>query len=227
MLSILIFLLGATCAAFGVLQYGIIDETVQADFTTFSVDKSSFGLVTMCAGGLAVIIGCLGCCTGRCKKPVFAVPFILLTFIVGIVILVMGILMMGIGGIATDKVRDLACEQATDINIQYMVTVDKFVCSKTCPCPKGPNNEYENMWNGYGLDTLMAHNRVVNEGDLNTNQQVSFRYYGDLADVTPLRWANNDEQSFSNFETCYNDRLKRMMEDSNNEKYADAQKFFS
>jgi hypothetical protein len=51
----------------------------------------------------------------------------------------------------------------------YKESVDKFVCSKTCPCPRGPNGEWEKYWTSVPADTLKANGRVAKLSDLTSN----------------------------------------------------------
>jgi len=69
------------------------------------------GIIIM--GGISVIIGIIGCCTAKCMKPCFTVPFVILATIVGFILIVFGLAMTGIGNIF-DLAIDKACEATGD-----------------------------------------------------------------------------------------------------------------
>jgi len=71
----------------------------------------------------------------------------------------------------------------------------------------------------YSDADLRERNRVKTYEDLTSNQQIAFRYYGDMADITPLQWANDGEESFATFEQCFDKRLNEKIY-SNKDKYA-------
>jgi hypothetical protein len=58
----------------------------------FSDSAKSIGYLNIAIGSIGLLIGCLGCCTGKWKKPCFAIPYGLLTFMITIVFLVIAIL---------------------------------------------------------------------------------------------------------------------------------------
>lgn len=111
-ISVLIFILGLVCIGFGAMQMGVVSEAT--DYVDFTVDQSSLGLGVLVLGVLSVVIGLLGCCTGKYKKPYFACPFILLTMIVGLVTLIIGFIMMG-GAAVIQTAVDSACVNANDL----------------------------------------------------------------------------------------------------------------
>jgi len=47
------------------------------------------------------------------------------------------------------------CSNAVAIDNQYLLTVDRNLCSDQCPCPAGEltdavyGNQYQTMWEGY------------------------------------------------------------------------------
>lgn len=144
-------------------------------------------------------------------KPIFSIPFIMLSFITGIIILALGLIFMGLGGVGTNALRELACDSNEHTEGQYMATVDKFMCSKTCPCPPGNDDYFKNLWIGYGFSKLYAHNRVPVASELSPTQVADYRYNGDLAKITPLYFAVDNENSYSNFMDCYYGKLKQLL----------------
>jgi len=58
----------------------------------FDNSAKSIGYLNIGIGSVGLLIGCLGCCTGKLKKPCFAIPYGLLTFVITIIFLVITIL---------------------------------------------------------------------------------------------------------------------------------------
>ena len=116
----------------------------------FDNSAKAIGYLNIIIGSVGLLIGCLGCFTGKCKKPVFAIPYGLLTFIVTIIFLVITIL----AGIVASKEGQQAMFSAAcggqisvpgkasktvdsnlDLSKQYSKFVDQPTCSIFCPCP--------------------------------------------------------------------------------------------
>lgn len=61
-------------------------------------------------GALVVLIGLLGCATCKCKKPCFTIPFIVFTFIIGLVLLIIGVIVIGFVGDFVDEGQAFVCD---------------------------------------------------------------------------------------------------------------------
>jgi tetrahydromethanopterin S-methyltransferase subunit C len=66
------------------------------------VDTSGFGTGVLIVGAVAFLVGILGCLTCKCKKVCFTLPFIILTLIIGLVLLILGLLLLGAASTLVD-----------------------------------------------------------------------------------------------------------------------------
>jgi hypothetical protein len=98
----------------------------------------------------------------------FTVPFIILTFVCGIVLIILGMLLAGFGGFYEALVDNLCAAKGTEIENDYRVTVDKYVCSKDCPCPQGPGLKYQTYWEAVSTTRLAESNRTATYADMTT-----------------------------------------------------------
>ena len=98
--------------------------------------------------------------------------------------------MTGAFGFFDEILTDLCEGRGTEIANSYTLTVEHYVCSKTCPCPMGKDNDPEyysrKWWNQTDDMTLILAYRVKTVDKLNEDQEISFRYYGDEAGITPM-----------------------------------------
>jgi hypothetical protein len=74
----------------------------------FDINQSSLGLGLLGLGIVAILIGVIGCCLGKNKNVVFALPFIILTAIFGLITLIVGFIMLGGDGVVMEA-KNLAC----------------------------------------------------------------------------------------------------------------------
>lgn len=127
-------------------------------------------------------------------------------------------MLAGFGGFY-EMVVDGICEVEGDsIAADYRATVDKYTCSKTCPCPQGASSANTNFWTTtVPTERLAASNRTADVSGLTTNQEVAYRYHGDSADVTPLVFADSTTTTtYDNFDSCFMDVLEASLATSDN-----------
>ena len=164
-------------------------------------------------GAIAVFVGIMGCFVFKCMKPWCTVPFILFTLVCGILLIILGAMLAGFGGFY-EMVVDGICELEGDaFEADYRSTVDKYTCSKTCPCPQGTASKTMNYWTTtVPTERLAASNRTADESSLTTNQAAAYRYHGDSADVTPLVFADNSTTTtYDNFVSCFEGVLEPLI----------------
>ena len=111
--------------------------------TKFEIPQRT-GIAYAALGGMIVgiIIGALGCAAAKCRTAWFACPFGTLSFLIGILNLVVGGAILG--GQVTDEVYQQACVVKHDeldgksgsevMKAQLSASVDKLMCTNTCPC---------------------------------------------------------------------------------------------
>lgn len=161
----------------------------------------------MALGVLILIVSLLGCATAKKKHPCFAIPFGMLTFLFGVILLIVGALAMII---ASPKIKEMfkaaGCpannDQAPMIQFdkQYTDMIVKPMCSDLCPCD-------ENMfatWEKSGVNVI-SHGRTFKPTPTQRSNQNS---KGIQAEVVALVAAKGGSPSYTTFLECYNKVLK-------------------
>lgn len=109
--STLLFLFGLLTCVFGGMSMGAIPG---GDKLAGKIpDMSSFGLGIIIVGLVIILTGILGCCTGKTKKCLPALLFIIFSGLLGLICLILGFIMVGGSGLVM-KATDLACQGAAD-----------------------------------------------------------------------------------------------------------------
>lgn len=185
------------------------------------------GVLALVAGILALILSILGCCTIKYKHVCVTCPFVICSFLIGLMALIAGGMVMG-GG-ARDKVIDDMCKykfasfgnkNAKQImKAEYMDIVDKVMCSSDlCPCDDGnAANKMSDVWKANPLATetrIAKFKRTWNAGSFDRSQANA---------VIPMYFTLKTGDKFSNYKTCYNKVLKTM--DPNNNKIKNSAAF--
>lgn len=206
-LAVIILCLGIAVAILGINAMGVLktpEQLIDYDFMTNLNAGQQLGLLFLILGLLSILISFCGCLSARIKKPIFTVPLVLLSIAIGVALFVIGSLTSDLGGIV-DQSIDFACNQTFgEMSKTFVASVDKFTCSKTCPCPKGPNNEYEKYWKSIPNDVLLAANRRSSLDQLNLDQKTEWRFFGDNAKITPLVFNSTTETTtYESFLKCF------------------------
>lgn len=218
-LAIIILGLGIAVGILGIYAMGVLqtpEQLIDYDFMANLNAGQQLGLLFLILGLLSILISICGCLSSWIKKPIFTVPLILLSIIVGIALFIIGALTSDLGGVV-DQSIDFACNQTfgTMSNL-FIASVDKFTCSKTCPCPKGPNGEYEKYWKSIPDEVLFAANRRSKLEQLNLDQKTEWRFFGDNSKITPLVFNSTEETTtYESFYKCFQDKIKAEMQNSN------------
>ena len=101
-------------------------------------------------GILVLATSILGCATAKMKKACFAIPFGILTFIFGLILLIIGFMGMAIG---TPAVKDVLMKAGCNndpsnpmikFDNQFNEMVVKPMCSGLCPCPQDALDTFQN-----------------------------------------------------------------------------------
>ena len=71
------------------------------------------GVITIVLGILSIVVALIGICTAKCQKAIITIPFILLSFVLGFTILIMGLVLAGAG----KSIKESACNSAAQIQI--------------------------------------------------------------------------------------------------------------
>lgn len=69
----------------------VIEVEVPQKIKDYGIDASGLGFAIIIVGGIAFLVGCLGLLTSKCMKAIFACPFCFLGFIIGFVMLFVGL----------------------------------------------------------------------------------------------------------------------------------------
>ena len=186
LISVLICMLGLLVLVFGAMQTDYLPPST--NYVNIDIGKSGFGMAVIFLGLVSIMIAILGCCTAKTKNCLFATMFITTSFLMGLSLLIIGIIMSGFmkDGIF-EEVKTKTCAKSVMLTTEYNLAVDKVLCSNQCPCPKGTSGKNQQMWDGYGNDFLRQHSRTVSgESNLTSSEQDLWRQYGDDADIMPL-----------------------------------------
>lgn len=176
------------------------------------------GVMALVGGILALILSFLGCCTIKYKHVCVTCPFVVCSFLVGLMALIAGGLVMG-GG-ARDKVLKAACttpiknfgnKNAKQImRTEYADIVDKVMCSSDlCPC--------DNANNANGIKTTWENDKMSNEQALKKYKRTWVAGNFDRSNssaVIPMTF-QTAAPKFSNYKDCYNKVLKTMNQNNN------------
>jgi len=135
----LALLMGLIVTVFGAAQMGVAEEYT-SDYASFDLE-GGFAIGTVIGGIFCIVTGVLGCLTGKFKKPFFTFPFVVLSCLIAIFLLVAGAVMAG----GEEAIKDLVAEGCSTmyegetiqqiLQGQYNDLVDAAMCSSECPCP--------------------------------------------------------------------------------------------
>ena len=109
--SVIMFLMGLITAVFGGMSAGAIPG---GDKLSFIPDMSKLALGIIILGVVCILIGINGCCLAKYKNPCWAIPFIILTGLIGLICLILGFVMVGGSGMIR-RATNLACQGAQDV----------------------------------------------------------------------------------------------------------------
>ena len=145
-------------------------------------------------GVVTLITGLLGCATAKFKKPWFAILFILLTFVLGCTLLIVGALAT-FGGAIYDKAAGVACAADSSYSM-YKDAVDQRLCTDQCRC----NEEYKTLWE---------------------SQQDEMRELGQFEragrDMNSFKWTSNQDEIFEDWLSCYEAKMKDSWDSNSNQ----------
>jgi hypothetical protein len=81
---------------------------------------------------------------------------------------------------------------------QYLVMVDKWMCSNTCKCYSGPDSSNQLLWESYGNQVLNAYYR--------TSDSKNGVYQG--KSVYRFEWSDDPKEAIHTFKQCYETIIK-------------------
>jgi len=67
-------------------------------------------------GIFSFLVGVLGCLVCKFKKPCFAIPYIILTGIIGLIMVIIGIVALGVAEGAVDEYQAKACAESASLS---------------------------------------------------------------------------------------------------------------
>ena len=185
--GIVLVILGILTLAYGYAQFSgqsFENEYAEMDFT------SGLAMGTLAAGLFTAIVGICGLLTAKFKKPFFAAPFMICSFIFFIVCLIIGGMSLAPSDDVTEA-KEVACTKTIKVDgseiqlekyasEQYAEFIGNVMCTSECPC-----------------DTT-----AFNAGGYNTLNSTYLSSFGRNADGSlPLVTADTD--GVKTFEECY------------------------
>ena len=157
-ISVVVLLLGLLTAIFGFMQSSAGKEYATEYGVSFDI-SGGFAVGTIIGGILCIITGVLGLLTGKFKKAIFTIPFLVMSFLIFILLVVAGGIMAG-GEEAITEIVDKACaakpqgfDQSTKelFESQLSTLVDAQMCTDVCPCDEAA----EATWNSVSSSDLV------------------------------------------------------------------------
>ena len=197
-ISVVIGLLGLITLVMGLGMSGnapSLGGKLSLDFGS----NASLGQGMMILGALVLVTGILGCLTAKFKKPWFAILFIILTFILGLVLIIVGGL-SAFGSQVYSAVGNAACDAARSNNLynEYKKAVDQRMCSDDCKC----NEEYKSLW----------------QTDYNAGSGSRSQGWNNAGrDFNSFKWSSNPDEYFNSWNDCYTAKLERKFGGSSDE----------
>lgn len=156
-------------------------------------------------GAVAILVGLLGCATCKCKKPCFTIPFIILTLVAGLVLLILGLVLLGAANQLVDKAQDGVCKISENSNANiaenYNKAVEVYVCSEICPC----DEKNKELWSKIDEKVYNDHKRS-NKAELTEADK--------KAGFTKMIWLPSTETVYNSWKACYEGVLKAKMSGS-------------
>lgn len=189
-ISFVISVLALVLMITGGIVSGYIDLSQYG--TPLMEKQTKLGIGVIIMGFFILVIGIFGCLTCKFKKPYFAVPFIVATGVLGLIILVVGALMTGHDELI-EKARGSLCGENSKMDIQYNRAVSNFVCSEACKCPLGEGGKNKKLWESYDETFFNKWGRTKS----NTAK----------AGYDMLYWAAEGEDSYETWIKCYDEEI--------------------
>lgn len=180
----------------------------------------------MVVGLLTLLTALLGCCVCKSKnKACFAVPFGIITFIIGVVLIVLGVLAVSAGSLLTPETfKGPICSnaKAQDVRAAYTNAIDKVMCSDVCPCANGAGNSNKELWGAIDAKVLREYARAANRGQMTSKENQDYQAQSVEAPIVPFTWKQND--AYTSWGDCYNKALKAKNEQTDASKKTASQK---
>ena len=149
-ISLLMGLLAIVTLAFAGMMSGAMPPAVRKIMPDQPNMSGNAIKGVMAFGALILVTSCLGCATARMKKPCFAIPFGAMTFVFGLILLIIGLMTMAVssGKNINDMMEKTICKNdpknpAIMFDNKYNEMISKPMCSKVCPCDKRVFTEFK------------------------------------------------------------------------------------
>ena len=142
--SVILIFVAVVTMGFGGLAVSII----KLPELNIGLNSQQLGLGCVVFGALALLIGCCGCMTAKWMKPWCAIPLVVLAFVVGVAVFIAGTVMSGFAPEVISTLQEESCNLPWLITAQndYETLVDKYMCSRLCPCPRGELDIHLDFW---------------------------------------------------------------------------------
>ena len=200
-ISIFVMVLGLCTAVLGAIAMTkVAKKSKWGSLSTLG--SSGLGIAILILGLVVILVGCFGFATCRWKRVWFTAPFVLLSLIVAVVLMILGILMLQSASSIDDTsaafcrgINHISSNGLNDFNIDYNNAVQNFVCSEQCPCYEGKNKTNLELWASVQESELNAWNRTL----LKTSGKKSY---------LPLVFTSDTNAAFGSWKECYEKVLK-------------------
>ena len=193
--------LGIVSAVYGTVTMGIIQKP-NAWTGVSELNNQVLGIAVLIFGILNILLGIFAFCVQSCKKPFISGIFIILAFIIGLAMLIVGFVVMGGASEFVDKTQKDVCGLADSATSKlaenYNKAVQQYVCTDACPCYAGADGTTKTLWGTYEESLFTEWGRTNApkvEGAENAN--------------APMVWLEVEAGTFSSWKQCYNEVLKK------------------
>ena len=195
--SILAIVMGILSALFGFLKTGGADALMSKAAKAAETDKDfnankelgipvdgTVGTMVIVGGVFCIIVGVFGGLTVKFKKPYFAVPFVGLSFVIALILLIGAFIALApVDNLADEACKFLASKEGAGVEIGtvYSNIVDINMCTDLCKC----DETYKPSWDAPSSEPYIAGR---GRGPKNNS---------------PLVWAPPGDGVYDKFSDCY------------------------
>lgn len=216
--SILLFILSVVMIIFAVVSFsGMKPKKIGVD--KYNVDlgvakNAALAAVALVGGVLALLISICGCCTVKFQNPFVTCPFVICSFLIGLLCLIGGALV--IGGKTQQAILQTTCRDPNPAlnnmsgrevaRKEYGAIVDTVMCSKDlCPCDN--SNGQMTFWKAQTNETfLKTYRRSWTTGTDTPDRQNS----ASTETVKMSFAAAGAASKFNTYAECWDGKIKTM-----------------
>ena len=158
-ISVVAIVMGLLTAIFGFMKSGGADKLLNKAEEASGKDSgvsmkddlniptnAAIGALIIIGGIMTIVTGVFGGLTVKFKKVYFAVPFVAMSFIVALLLLIgAAIALAGSGELVKEGCEFIKKEQGMSPGDMYTNLVETNMCSDVCPCDEAHKAKFESL----------------------------------------------------------------------------------